>query len=149
MFKLRTEYSVSQLRIMPLRLVERHSTSFIHGVERVPYLEGSERIIDTPQNLQRHDPTMIDSVEQLSGCQTIFDDFIKARGVDAFVRTAYVYVLGRPANQEETALYGQLLRQALLSSYIMIRTLAESTEFRSKTRFLVAPNMMGFPFRYD
>jgi hypothetical protein len=146
-FQLRTKESVSRLRKMPLRLVEKKSARVIYSVDSIKYVEGADERLTSLEEVGRFDPTVIQSVEQLSGCGSIFDVCIKARGVDAFVRAAYVYVLSRPADAEGLALYGKLIRQALLSPYVMLRTLAESSEFRSRPRSLVAPNMVGFPFR--
>jgi hypothetical protein len=146
-FQLRTSESVSRLRRIPLLLIEKTSDQTIFAVRTIKYVEGFDERATSVEEVTALDPTVISSVDQLNGCGTIFDAFIKARGVDAFVRAAYVYVLGRSADAEGLALYGKLIRQALLSPYVMLRTLAESSEFRSRPRSLVAPNMLGFPFR--
>lgn len=145
-FRLRTTYSVSSLRKTSFNLIDKKSGGIIHSVDKISYGESSDRLLNNVADVVKIDPTCIESIDQLKGCQPNFDDFIKLRGVDAFVRTAYVYVLGRPADVEGLSLYRRLIRQGLVSPFAMIETLANSTEFRSRPRSLVAPNMVGFPF---
>ena len=146
-FQLRTTGSVSRFRKMPLQLLARRTGDVILRVEQVPYAERLERTLNSIEDVVLSDPSACTSIDQLSGCDEIFDQFIKTRGVDAFVRTAYVYVLGRIIDAEGLALYGRLIRQRLLTPHTMMRTLASSDEFRSKPRSLIAPTMGGFPFR--
>jgi hypothetical protein len=146
-FQLRTTGSVSRLRKMPLRLMARAAGDVILRVERIPYTEAVETTLTSIEQVIAFDPSVCISVDQLAGCDEMFDEFIKARGVDAFVRTAYVYVLGRIIDAEGLALYGRLIRQRLLTAFGLLRTLAESGEFQSSPRSLVAPTMDGFPFR--
>jgi hypothetical protein len=146
-FQLRTTVSVSRLRKSPLRLVAMKTGDLILAVERIRYDEAGERALTSIAQVISLDPSICASVDQLAGCEGIFNAFIKARGVDAFVRTAYVYILGRIIDAEGLALYGRLIRQRLMSPFGLLRTLAESDEFQSRPRSLVAPTMDGFPFR--
>jgi hypothetical protein len=57
--------------------------------------------------------------------------------------------LGRSIDAEGLILYNRLIRQKRLTPYAMLRTLADSAEFRSRPRSLVAPTSAGFPFRTD
>jgi hypothetical protein len=145
-FSLRTKESISKLRQSSLRLIERNTAQPIFSVDTVNYFEGSDILLNSVKELAVFDPTSIKSVDELAGCQDLLDDFVKTRGVTAFVRTAYVYVLGRPVDAEGLATYGKLIRRGLVSPFTMIQTLATSTEFWSRPRFLSAPNTPGFPF---
>jgi hypothetical protein len=62
------------------------------------------------------------------------------------VRTAYVYVLGRPADAAGSDAYGNLIRKSFITPQSMIRALAASAEFQAAPRNLIAPNAAGFPF---
>jgi hypothetical protein len=146
-FQLRTAGSVSRLRKTPLQLLTKEAGDIIIRVERIAYSEAVERSLTSIGQVIWVDPSVCTSIDQLAGCDAIFEEFIKARGVDAFVRTAYVYILGRIIDAEGLALYGRLIRQRQLTPFGLLRTLAESDEFRSRPRSLVAPTMDGFPFR--
>jgi hypothetical protein len=69
------------------------------------------------------------------------------RGVEAFVRAAYAYVLGRPADASGLASYGELLRKSTLTPLQLLTTLTDCDEFRSRPRLLAAPITTAFPFR--
>jgi hypothetical protein len=146
-FRLRTDHSVGQLRISPLRLVECHTGSVIAETDNVNYAEDSDIPLETIADVVRTDPTCLSSIEQLSGCNPMFDDFIKSRGVDAFIRSAYAYVLGRAADIGGLAVYGNLIRKGMITPNAVIQTLANSAEFQTRPRSLLAPNMVGFPFK--
>jgi hypothetical protein len=145
-FRLKTEEPVSKLRKSSFRLLERTSGQTLCSLDRITYLEASDISFHSVEAVSESDPTIVRFIDELSGCEALLDKFIKTRGVDAFVRTAYVYVLGRPADAEGLALYGKLIRRTSISPFTMMQTLASSTEFHSRPRSLVAPNMVGFPF---
>jgi len=147
-FRLRSDQPVSRLRETPVRLFARQSRQVLFTTEKINYLERPKDfgILNSVEEVAREDPTFIKSVDQLAGCQDLFDSFISLWGIDAFVRRAYVYVLGRPADVGALELYVGLIRNAFISPFTMIRTLAASAEFRSRTRTLVAPSAAGFPF---
>jgi hypothetical protein len=148
-FRLRTEASVMILRNSSFRLLERDSGEVLFHADKLKYLEVSDLPSDSVEEIIRHDPTIIRSVDQLAGCEDLFNGFIKLHGVDMFVRTAYVYVLGRPADSDGLALYGKLIRRGMVTPFAMLETLASSTEFRSRPRSLGAPNTAGFPFVWN
>jgi hypothetical protein len=146
-FRLRGTTDLDQLKLGPLSLVARETAQEIHRAENLRHLGDPELLLNSVGAITGFDPTALHSIEALSGCDQIFDNFLKTRGVDAYVRTAYVYILGRPADPDGLRLYGKLIRQGFISPYLLLHTLSESTEFRSRPRFLIAPNMVGFPFR--
>ena len=146
-FRLCAKQNINRLAQAPLRLIALESKLTLHALDRASYFEANSHVVNDVSDLIGSDPTVINSLDQLDSFEDIFENFILVRGVDAFVRAAYVYVLGRSIDDSGMLLYGRLIRQKRLSPYAMLRTLADSAEFRAKARSLVAPNQPGFPFR--
>lgn len=146
-FRLRTDAPVSRVCKSAVTVFEAASLTPITHPVRPQLVETVEIELRTVFEVASLDPTHLGLVSRLEGCGAIFDDFVKSRGVAAFIRAAYVYVLQRPADPDGLALYGRLLRQGAIAPSAVIETLATSTEFRSQPRNLVAPNAPGFPFR--
>lgn len=92
------------------------------------------------------DPTMLRSIHQLSGCAPLFEAFIKRHDLDGFVRAAYGYVLGRPADPAGLASYERLLRNGAITPFGLLVLLADSDEFKREPRLLAAPPEPGFVF---
>jgi hypothetical protein len=120
----------------------------LHGPRVVTYVESHEPFFDSVGQLIEADPTVLRSTDQIEACEADLKAFAASRGVEAFVRTAYVYVLGR-VDHSRLALHKQLVGEGRLSPSAMIRLLADSAEFRSNGRRLPAPNNPDFPFRLD
>jgi uncharacterized protein YceK len=110
-------------------------------------VEDHEPGVSVLEEVIASDPTLVRSIAQLSGCNTVFADFVAAQGVQAFVRAAYVYILGRPADASGLATYSALLQDGLLPPYELLKALHESEEFRSMPRLLIAPSEPGFVFQ--
>ncbi len=104
-------------------------------------------VITSLDDLIRSDPTQVHDIAQLHGCGRLFDDFIDAVGIDAFVRTAYLYVLGRPADPAGMASCLASLRRGSVKPYDLLKLLHDRDEFRAEPRRLAAPPEPGFPFR--
>ena len=136
-----------KLRRSRFILVDRLTSAQLHPPHPIAFVEDGSSAITSIEALISSDPTMIDSIDQLSGCEEIFNAVISRRGVEAFVKLAYVYVLGRAADREGIATYGRLLRRAAMSPFTLLKILADSEEFRSRPRFLTSPNTSGFPFQ--
>lgn len=145
-FHLRTEESISRLRESTFNVIENESGAFVFQDQRPPFVEIFEVAQESIAEAVSVDPTSLDSVTQLAGYASDFDDFIRSHGVNAFVRAAYVYILQRPADPDGLTRYGRLLRQGLINPYTMIETLATSSEYSSRPRLLAAPTMPSFPF---
>lgn len=92
------------------------------------------------------DPTVLRSVDQLRGCGALFERYVAANGADAFVRAAFVYMLGRPVDAGGLATYTALLAGGELSPYGVLTALHGSDEFRAAPRLLCAPTEPGFVF---
>jgi hypothetical protein len=129
-----------------LALVESISGAVIHEPAMLRYYEDSDPVITSVPELVASDPTVLGSLGRLAGCRPVFDSYIKRQGVEGFVRAAYVFVLGRPADAEGISTYARLIRHSMLEPLDVLLALSESDEFRSRPRMLGAPNTPAFPF---
>jgi hypothetical protein len=84
--------------------------------------------------------------DPIEACEDDLKAFAASHGVEAFVRTAHIYVWGR-VDHNALALHKQFLTEGRLSPATLIRLLADSAEFRTSGRRLAAPNSPDFPFR--
>jgi hypothetical protein len=132
-----------------LVLVEGGSGTVIHAPQSLKYYEDSDPVITSVPDLVASDPTVLGSLRQLHGCRPVFDSYIKRQGVEGFVRAAYVFILGRPADTEGVMTYARLIRHSMLEPLDVLLALSESDEFRSRPRMLGAPNTAAFPFNLD
>jgi hypothetical protein len=132
-----------------LALVESGSGTVIHAPQSVHYYEDSDPVITSVPELVATDPTVLGSLDRLAGCRPVFDSYIKRQGVEGFVRAAYVFMLGRPADAEGIMTYARLIRHSMLEPLDVLLALAESDEFRSRPRMLGAPNTAAFPFSHE
>jgi hypothetical protein len=146
-FRVRAAASVSLLRNQALTLVDRASQEKIQRRSPVPYVEDSDGAASSIDALVSTDPTTIASILQLKGCQDVFGSYLSIHGIEAFIRAAYVYALGRPADHSGLSSYGEKIRANLLTPFQLLEILIDSDEFRSRSRLLAAPNTIGFPFR--
>ncbi len=113
---------------------------------QVPVIEVSEACPSTLAEVSRTDPTIVLAVDQLRGCGALFERYLKLNGVEAFVRAAYVYILGRPVDSDGLQTYVPLLTSGELSAYGVLNALQDSDEFRAARRLLGAPTEPGFVF---
>jgi len=132
-----------------LALVESVSGAVIHAPRALHYYEDSDPVITSVPELVATDPTLLGSLDRLAGCRPFFDLYIKRQGVEGFVRAAYVFMLGRPADAEGIMTYARLIRHSMLEPLDVLLALSESDEFRSRPRMLGAPNTAAFPFSQD
>lgn len=144
-FRLRAQVSPSRLRNAALFLIEPRSGQLIHQAQRIDYLEAGAET-ESGEDFTRVDPYVLASVEQLSACDLVLEDFIRAEGIEAFIRTAYLYVLGRRVDEAGKIDYGRRLRLGSITPFAMLVALSESDEFRSRPRRLAAPHSTAFPF---
>ena len=101
---------------------------------------------DTVEAIIAQDPTVLRNVLQLSGCGDLLARYAARHGVTEFVRAAYGYVLGRPADQQGLASYERMLGIGAVTPLGMLMLLAESAEFREQARLLASPADPGFAF---
>ena len=146
-FKLKSSRPADRLRHDRLTLAAADDGATLFGPAKVEFEPRADHAVLDIAGLLYSDPTVLRSLDEIEGCDTLFSDYITGNGVDAFVRTAYAYVLGREIDEEGFAVYSRLVEQKQLAPYAMLRTLADSPEFRSKNRVLAAPNAPNFPFR--
>ena len=148
-FRLRSSEPIEAIRHQPLRLLDKATDEVLHGPRVVNYVETREPFFDNLQQLVDGDPTVLRSPDQFEACEEDLNAVAASHGVEAFVRKAHVYVLGRSIDHKGLTLYKHLMSQGRLSPYAMIRLLVDSAEFRTSGRRLAAPNNPNFPFRLD
>jgi hypothetical protein len=146
-FRVKTAVPVSRLTKRALTLVDRVSGAKILRRHPVPHAREREAVISTVADVVASDPTMTRSIFELKGCDDILERFLTERGVDAFVRAAYAYVLGRPVDPSGLASYSRIVAKKSLTPFQLLATLCASDEFRSRPHLLAAPNSARFPFR--
>jgi hypothetical protein len=145
-FRLRSQEPIEVVRHQPLRLVDKTTNKVLYGPHVANYLETNEPSFDNVEQLIAGDPTVLQSSEPLEACEADLKSFAATQGVEAFARTAHIYVLGR-VDHQALALHKQLVSEGRLSPATLIRLLADSSEFRTSGRRLAAPNSPDFPFR--
>ena len=147
-FRLWSDRSADEIRRATLYLVAV-SGVVISKSENTALLPDRYRELESIEEVVAADPTVVRSVEQLRGCEAIFAHYIRNRGIDAFVRAAYVYMLGRPVDETGLRTYGHRLRQGTHRPFELLQILAASEEFVSRRPDLVAPTQSAFPFLID
>ncbi len=146
-FRLKLYGAVSHFSGHEILLCEPTRRIQIHKVTTISLIDDHEPDMSILEQVVASDPTLVRSIEQLNGCNTVFADFVSAHGVQAFVRAAYVYVLGRPADANGLSTYSALLQNRRMPPFELLRALHDGEEFRSKPRQLIAPPEPGFVFR--
>ena len=148
-FRARLSVPVKRALDTPLDLTDFKTGDIIHHQVKPRFLEDAVGDFTSVEQVVANDPTLLGPLVRLSGCNGVFNEFIKRRGVETFVRAAYVYILSRPADAEGINTYTRLIRQSMLEPFGLLSVLADSDEFRSRTRMLGAPNTPAFPFHLD
>ena len=145
-YRLRASGSVGRIRRSELSLsvIPAHDSLSQTGIPRL--VEDTDVELTRLDEIASCDPTQIDSVEQLRGCVNIFADLISKAGVEAFVRAAYIYALGRGVDSTGLVLYSKLISEGQLLPFDLLQVLCESDEFQALPRILIAPTEPGFIF---
>ncbi|MBI0534663.1 DUF4214 domain-containing protein [Roseomonas sp. KE2513] len=146
-FRLRLSLPVEEAAATPLELSVPGNGREIEAPRVLPIRAGAEPSCNTIAKVIAADPTVTGAIEQLRAYGPVLEDFMTRRGIDDFIHTAYVYVLGRPVDLDGLAIYGPLLEMGALSPYGLLALLAASDEFHARPRFLAAPNSPAFVFR--
>jgi hypothetical protein len=145
-FRLRATVSDS-LPWQGLSLIDAHSRQSILRRARLPYITSEETPIRSIDELVVSDPTIIGSLDQLSGLNEVFASFCDRFGAEAYVRAAYIYLLGRSADASGLKAYRRHLQAGNSTPYELLRAIADSEEYRSRPRRHCAPTAAGFPFK--
>lgn len=148
-FRLKVEGSIDALPRSELKLMVRGTDTVLHVNPSISCIEDRDSGPISVEALILEDPTVVHEIWQLRGCEYVARNYIKRRGVEEFVRTAYLYVLGRPADVTGMDAYVKSIREGTLSAVQVIEGLADSDEFRRASRGLTAPCDRGFPFIAD
>jgi hypothetical protein len=145
-FRLRVDGMISALRRGPLVLIDVERNAEIVRTVGIPVVEDSQADLLTLIDVAQTDPTVIRHVDQLRGCGLLFERYVACNGAEAFVRAAYVYILGRPADASGLENYIALLTSGELAPYGLLQALHDSDEFQFSPRLLSAPTEPGFVF---
>ena len=145
-FRIRITCALSTVRRGPLCLADADGKAELCRIAHVPVIEDGDANPATVDAVIRSDPTVVHAVDQLRGCGPLFDRFLASQGAEAFVRAAYVYILGRPSDSGGLAHYAARLGAGELSAYAVLHALHDSDEFRAAPRLLGAPTEPGFVF---
>ena len=145
-FRLRLSRSVTALRRSRLILAAAETGAEIHAGEDWRVRDDVEAPLSKIEEVMSPDPTILKSLSQLRGSEPLITRYIARRGVTEFLRTAYVYILSRPADAAGIAAYGKLIRSGEMTPFGLLTILLESEEFRARPRFLSPPNTPGFVF---
>ena len=146
-FRIKLEDPLASVRSRRVLLFDRREGTAILVREGAPLVGEPDTALSALDDVVADDPTVLGSLDQLAGCDALFDDFVASEGVDGFVRAAYGYLLGRPADPSGLASYGEHLRSKKLTPYAILRAMADSEEYRERSRQHQAPTTPAFPFR--
>jgi hypothetical protein len=145
-FRLRLGAPVAEVAKVAVRLQSAETGQDIQPARLLKLRDGPEPLGDTLARVVAGDPRVATSIEQLRAYGPVLQDFMSRRGITEFIRTAYLYVLGRPADEDGIRSYAPLLGIGALTPYGLLAVLAASEEFRSRPRALTAPNTPSFVF---
>ncbi len=145
-FRIRLSSSTTGVRAFDLMRLAGKSGAELIARQSVPYVVREEEPIQTVSELIDADPTRITSLHQLSGCDFLFKQFVKANGSEAFVRTAYMYLLARSADPPGLLAYKRYMESKGVTPYGVLLAISDSEEYRSKERRHLAPTASAFPF---
>jgi hypothetical protein len=146
-YRLRLTVLIDKVRNTQLQLLDRSSRIELAQASNTAMIEDPAPPVPTIEALLETDPTLLSGVWQLKQCEQMFMRYIGKYGLEAFISSAYGYVLGRPMDANGFALYSRCLKQGVLSALGILQALEASDEFRSRPRALAAPSAQNFPFR--
>jgi hypothetical protein len=146
-FRLRIPVAASKVCGQSLILSDVPSKMEICRTRSILMLEDNHVEPSGVEEVTLSDPTLVHSIEQLRGCDGVLAGFIDAVGLDRFIRTAFIYILGRPVDASSMVFWLNGLQGKSTSPYELLLSLHGSEEFRSAPRLLIAPSEPGFPFQ--
>lgn len=145
-FRLCLSRTPEQLRGARLALRDVATDSEICATDAWRLRNVADPACDSVEAVIQQDPTVLRSILHLQGGAEAIARFVARHGVADFIRTAYAYVLGRPADAAGLAGYERMLRIGALTPFGLLLHLAESNEFRERPRLLASPADPGYIF---
>ena len=146
-FRARLTIEPQTARELPLGLIAQDTGDVLQEPRMLGFLNDNDASITSVAGLVEHDPTCLGPIERLGGCTETVVSFVQQYGVEAFVQSAYVYVLGHAADKVGAAAYTNLIRQSLLEPVDLLKILSDSEIYRARRHMLSAPGTPGFPFQ--
>jgi len=146
-FRLLLSRPAEELRGPMLTLRDAATGEAIHRTDKAgwaarPQLDSCT----TVEAVVAQDPTVLRSIEHLSGCADLLAGFLARHGAGEFVRAAHGYVLSRTPDAQALASHERLLSRGAITPFGLLLLLADSEEYRRAPRLLVAPTEPGFAF---
>ena len=147
-FRLRLSEGAEALRGTRLILRDCASGAQIHDSSTWHVPDVVDAPCATLPQLAAQDPTVLRSLNQLSGCGALFAGFVARHGTAEFVRAAHGYVLDRAPDAAALDRHEELLRMGAVTPFGLLMLLAETEEFRARARarLLPSPSSPGFVF---
>jgi hypothetical protein len=145
-FRLRLTEPATELIRDQLTLYDNVSGLRMNVSTTMLYVLGNPYVGSHPENVATFDPFVTARISQLRACEDLFAHCLRSRGAAVFVRTAYIYMLGRSADLESLAIHTEMVAKGSLTPLRLLEVIAETTEYRAGLRELAAPNAPGFPF---
>lgn len=146
-FHLRLSVAYTGLAYAPLRLRVEGAPDDIAVVEAVEIVEAVEHPLTSVAAVLADDPTLLQDINQLSGCERLFAEIVAKRGVAVFLNLSCNYLLDRPVQIAELIAYADGLRQGVLSPLDVLKDIHDGKAFQVSPRRLAAPTQTGFAFR--
>lgn len=145
-FRLRLSEGAEALRGARLILRDCASGAQIHASSTWRVHNGVDAPCATLPQVAAQDPTVLRSLQQLSGCGALFAGFVARHGTADFVRAAHGYVLDRAPDHAALERHDELLRMGAVTPFGLLMLLGETEEFRARPRLLPSPSSPGFVF---
>lgn len=145
-FRLRLSEGAEALRGTRLLLQDCDSGVQIHASDSWRVYDDGDAACATLPQVAGQDPTVLRSLQQLSGCGALFAGFVARHGTGEFVRAAHGYVLDRAPDHAALERHEDLLRMGAVTPFGLLMLLAETEEFRARPRLLPSPSSPGFVF---
>ena len=145
-FRLKLAVPPEALRGSKLELIDRNSSAVINSSFNITFTLDDRAPFVSIEEVAAFDPFVLRSIEELRHCEPMFGAYIRQNGIRQFIRAAYLYVLGRPADETGITHYGKLIRRGIMMPFALIKALSESDEFRTSNRALAAPTSPDFAF---
>jgi hypothetical protein len=145
-FRLRLSEGAEALRGTRLILRDCASGAQIHASSTWRIHDGADAACATLPQVAAQDPTVLRSLQQLSGCGALFAGFVARHGTADFVRAAHGYVLDLAPDHAALERHEELLRMGAVTPFGLLIMLANTEEFRARPRLLPSPSSPGFVF---
>lgn len=145
-FRIRLPRNADKLKGTRLVLQDVATGLELHATESWRIREAKEPALGSIETIAAEDPTVLRSLQQLSGHAPLLVAFVERHGIPDFVRTACAYILGRLPPEPVLDGYERLLSNGAITPFGLLAMLGESEELRATPRLIPSPVHPGFLF---